>query len=149
MDYITLGFNWRISSITAALGISQMKKLDLAIEKRRKNAEYMTGELSTVNEIGPPYEPPGYYHIYQMYTVKAEKRDDLQNHLTEKGIMTKIYFQPVHLTEFYRKTLKYNVGELPISKRITEQVLALPMFPTLTKEDMDYVIENIKMFYNW
>ncbi len=147
LDHVTLGFNWRISSITAALGISQMKKLDMAIKKRRENAEYMTKKLSKIDEVTCPSQPPGYYHIFQMYTIKAKNRDELQNHLTEKRIMTKIYFQLAHLTEFYRKTFKYEAGELPVSEKLTNQVLTLPMFPNLTNENMDYIFDAIKSFY--
>jgi perosamine synthetase len=148
MDYIVLGYNWRMSNITASLGVSQMEKLDMVIRMRRKNAEYMTKKLSKIREITTPTVPPRYHHIYQMYTIKAEKRDALKKYLTEKRIMTQIYFQPVHLTEFYRKTFKYKVGELPTTEKITRQVLTLPMYPTLTEDDVNYVVESIKEFYN-
>lgn len=150
MDYVVLGFNWRMSNITAALGVSQMKKLNEAIEMRRKNADYLTKKLSEIDGIVPSTAPNGYYHVYQMYTIKVEegkeKRDAVRQHLTEKGIGTKIYFEPVHLTHFYRKKFGYKGGELPATEKLSEHVLALPMYPTLTREEMDYMLDSIKEF---
>jgi len=150
MDYVVLGFNWRMSNITAALGVSQMKKLNEAIEMRRKNADYLTQKLSEIDGIVPPTSPDDYYHVYQMYTVRVEegkeKRDALRQHLTEKGIGTKIYFEPVHLAHFYRKKFGYKGGEFPTTEKLSEHVLALPMYPTLTREEMDYTLDSIKEF---
>lgn len=151
MDYITLGYNWRMSNITAALGISQLKKLDKLIAMRRKNAAYMTMKLSTISEIETPNPIKGYFHVYQMYTIKirnGEKiRDRLKNYLGENGIMTKIYFPPIHLTRFYRERFGFSGGELPITEKTCRQVLTLPMYPTLTQSRMDYIVDNIKSFY--
>lgn len=148
MDYVVLGFNWRMSTITAALGITQMKKLDKVVELRRKNSTYLTRKLSEIDGIVPPSEPKGYYCIYQMYTMRVKegkkKRDALQKYLTDKGIGTKVFFEPVHLTHFYREKFKYKGGELPTTEKLSEQVLTLPMYPTLTREEMDYMSDTIK-----
>jgi len=150
MDYVVLGFNWRMSTMTAALGITQMKKLDKVVELRRKNSAYLTRKLSEIEGIVPPMEPKGYYCIYQMYTVRVKggkkRRDALQKYLTDKGIGTKVFFDPVHLTHFYREKFKYKGGELPTTEKLSEQVLTLPMYPTLTREEMDYMSNTIKEF---
>jgi len=148
-SYITLGYNFRMSSMTASLGISQLKKIDKIIRMRRKRAEYMTNKLSKIKEITLPIPPPGYLHVYQMYTIRVKEnlRDDLMKYLSEKGIMTKIYFPPVHLTNFYRNKLGYKGGELPITEKIASQVLSLPMYPTLTEEEIDYIAESINNFF--
>ena len=150
LDYITLGYNWRMSSITAALGISQMKKLDKVIELRRRNADYLTTKLSRVPGIELQNPPPGYFHVYQMYTIKVKGGRDVRNalkeHLAKKGIMSKTYFEPVHLTYFYRKMFRYEEGELPITEKISGEVLTLPMYPTLRREEMDYIIDSLSEF---
>jgi perosamine synthetase len=149
-DYITLGYNWRMSDITAALGLSQLGKLDKIIAMRRKNAAYMTEKISKMKEVEPPSPPKGYFHIYQMYTVKiknGENRNQLKSYLAEKGVMTTIYFSPVHLTPFYREKFGFSGGELPITEKISGQVLTLPMYPTLAQNEMDYIINNIKEFF--
>jgi len=152
MDYITLGYNYRMSDITAALGISQLAKIEEIIKMRRDKAEYLNKNLSKIKNLLPP-KPffDHYFHVYQMYTVRILKgkkmRDNLANHLAEKGVMTKIYFSPVHLTHFYKKELKYNC-KLPVTEEMSEQVLTLPLYPLLTIEEMDYIIDGIRVFFS-
>ena len=149
-DYIILGYNWRISSFTAALGISQMRKIDKVVEMRRKNAKYLTGRISKISGLLPPIPPEGYYHVYQMYTVRVEEgrrtRDGLKDFLAEKGIMSKVYFEPIHLTYFYRSKFGYVGGELPVTERLSGEVLTLPMYPALSFDEMDYIVNSIKEF---
>ena len=152
IDYTQLGYNFRMSDITAALGISQMKKVEKIIEMRRKIAEYMTNKLSKIDGIILPNTPEDYFYVYQMYTMRIEGgekvRDDLMNHLSKKGIATKIYFHPVHLTEFYKKKFGHNGGELPITEELSKQVLTLPIYPTLAIGEMDYIIGTINNFFS-
>ena len=144
MDYITLGYNFRMSNIVAALGIAQLKKVDKIIEMRRKNAEYLTARLKReTKEIIIPKSPKDYYHVYQMYTARVDSRDELMKHLADKGIMTKVYFPPVHLTHFYKNELGYTC-KLPVTEEISNQVLTLPMYPTLTREEMDYIVDLLR-----
>ncbi len=150
MDYVTLGYNWRISNITATLGISQLEKLAKVTEMRRRNAAYMSGKLLKVDAIEVPYAEEGFFHVYQMYTVKVRSgekaRDNLKNRLADNGVMTKVYFSPVHLTSFYREQFGFQGGELPVTENISGHVLTLPMYPSLTMDEMDYIADNIKDF---
>jgi len=150
MDYVTLGYNFRMSDITAALGIAQLKKIDNVIKMRRRNAEMLSNKLSRIAEIEIPLPADNLFHIYQMYTIKVRdgqvKRDALAAYLAEKGIMTKVYFLPVHFTHFYRNELRYDC-ELPVTERLSKQVLTLPMYPTLTENEIDYIADNIAAFF--
>lgn len=150
MDYLTLGYNFRMSNITAALGITQLKKIEKIIKLRRQKIAYLTKKLKDLKEIQLPIPPKNYFHLYQMYTIRIKDglktRDALKNYLNKKGIMAKVYYYPVHLTYFYKKKLKYKLS-LPITEKISEQVLTLPMYPTLTKKEMDYIVKEIKNFY--
>ena len=147
MEYITLGYNFRMSNITAALGIAQLRKADRIIEMRRKNVEYLIMGLKDTKEITIPESPKDYYNVYQMFTimVSANSRDKLVKYLADKGVMTKVYFTPVHLTHFYKNKLGYTC-KLPVTEKLSKQVLTLPMYPTLTKEEIDYMVEEIKNF---
>ena len=148
MDYVSLGYNLRMSNITAALGVAQIKKVDKLIEMRRKNAEYLNKKLLGIEGITIPKAPNNFFHVYQMYTIRLNNqktRDNLLNHLKDKGIMTKVYFSPVHLTEFYRKQ-GHREGELPATERVSKEVLTLPMYPSLKREEMDYITQEIKNF---
>ena len=149
MDYITLGYNFRMSNIVAALGITQLKKVDKIIEIRRNNAEYLTTKLKREIKkmIITPNSPRDYHHVYQMYTIRVNNyRDDLMKYLADRGIMTKVYFSPVHLTHFYKNELGYS-HRLSITEEISREVLTLPMYPTLTRMDMDYMVEKITRFF--
>lgn len=147
-NYIQSGYNFRMSNITAALGVAQMRKLNKIIKMRRENAEYLTAKLNqVVKEIVTPNSPDDYYHVYQMYTTKiCERRDLLAKYLFDRGIMTKVYFSPVHLTHFYKNELGY-ICELPVTEDMSNRVLTLPMYPTLSREEMDYIVGMIKMFF--
>lgn len=151
MDYVTLGYNFRMSDITAALGISQLEKIDRVIELRRRNAKMLSGKLTRIAEIEVPHPPDSFFHVYQMYTIRVkegkEKRDALAAYLAERGIMSKVYFLPVHFTHFYKNKLGYNC-ELTITERVSQQVLTLPMYPTLTEDEIDYIADTIMAFFS-
>ncbi len=147
LDYVSLGYNFRMSNITAALGIAQLHKIDYVIQRRRENAEYLTEKLNRLApQIKTPNPPDGYYHLFQMYTIEAPKRDELMNYLGQHGIMAKVYFPPVHLSHFYKNVLKMKPN-LPVTEKTAERVLTLPMYPDLTKDEMDYMVEKIQRFY--
>jgi perosamine synthetase len=147
LDYIQAGYNYRLPGINAALILSQFKKFHTIIRMRRERAAYYTKKLSKIKEIRTPTEAKGEYHVYQLYTIELpdkKTRDHLQNTLTKTKIMTKIYFEPVHLKTYYRKEFNYGKNDLPITEKIAEKVLTLPLYPSLTKKDMDYVISTIE-----
>lgn len=146
LDYITLGYNFRMPTMCAALGSSQLKKINDIIKMRRNNASYLIKNLPK-EHITIPDLPTDYYHVYQLFTIRVKQniRDNLMKYLLDKGIMSKIYFDPIHLTHFYKK-FGYKNGDLPITEKISKEVLSLPIYPTLTKEEMDYMIDNINRF---
>jgi perosamine synthetase len=152
LDYVTLGYNYRMSDITAALGLSQLAKIERLIKARREKAEYLNKRLSKVERLLTP-KPcfDNYFHVYQMYTVRLPEgkkaRDDLADYLGKKGVATKIYFSPVHLTHFYKKELKYKI-RLPTTEKMSEQVLTLPLYPTLSEQEMNYAIDNVESFFS-
>jgi perosamine synthetase len=150
MQYVTLGYNFRMSTMTAALGIAQMEKIDDIIRMRRQNAERYTDGLSKIPGIITPTISNGYFQVYQIYTIRLEAadgtRDRLKNHLARHGIMSKVYFDPVHLTKFYREQLGHKEGELPETEKISKQVLTLPMYPELKREEIDYIVKQIADF---
>jgi len=151
MDYVTLGYNFRMSDITAALGIAQLKKIDMAVELRRKNTEMLSLKLSQIAEIEVPRPPDNFFHVYQMYTIRVkggrERRDALSAYLAKQGIMTKVYFHPVHQTHFYKNKLGYKC-DLPITESLSRQVLTLPMYPRLTEHEIDFIADQVATFFS-
>jgi len=150
-DYVALGYNFRMSNILAGLGISQLEKIKKIIAKRRTNAEYLNKKLVELKNITTPRVAENVFIVYQLYTIKVnagrEIRDALKKYLNSKGIMAKVYFDPIHLTDFYKRAYGFKKGDLPITERLSEQVLTLPMYPDLTKQEMDYIAKNIKYFF--
>jgi len=151
MDYVSLGYNFRMSDITAALGIAQFKKIDKVIEMRRGNAKILSARLSGIAEIEVPHPPDNFFHAYQMYTIRVkegkEKRDALSAYLARQGIMTKVYFYPVHQTHFYKNKLGYKC-DLPITECLSRQVLTLPMYPALTEHEIDFIAYQVATFFS-
>ena len=126
-----------------------MNKIDKIIKMRREKAKYYDKKLSTIENIKTPSYLKNHYHVYQMYTIQLNSeisRNALQKNLTKAGIMTKVYFTPVHLTSFYKETFNYKKGDLPITEQISKQVLTLPLYPTLTIKKMDDVIDTVKNY---
>jgi perosamine synthetase len=152
MQYVTLGYNFRMSTMTAALGIAQMEKIDEIIRMRRENATYLTEGLSKIEGIETSKEPQDYFHVYQMYTIRLKGkggiRDRLKEYLAQHGIMSRIYFDPIHLTQFYQREFGFREGYLPLTEKIASEVLTLPMYPTLTREEMNYIAEQIEDFFD-
>jgi len=149
-EYSGVGYNWRMSTMVASLGISQLSKLDKLVSMRQNNAKYITERISKHKEIEPPYVPDGFTHIYQMYSIKLpdkKTRDLLHEYLLKNKIFCKIYFDPIHLTSYYRKNFDMAQGSLPVTEAISSRILTLPMYPNMTNEEKDYLITMIDNFF--
>lgn len=147
LDYIQTGYNYRMPSINAALVLSQFKKFNTIIRIRREKAAYLSKRLSKIKSIQTPTESNGENNVYQLYTIRLpdkSTRDRLQEYLTHAGIMTKVYFEPIHLKTYYKKEFHYKQGDFPVTEKMSETLLTLPLYPTLTKKEMDYMITMIK-----
>ena len=148
-NYISIGYNWRMSSITAALGLSQFDKLDKIIQLRRKHAIFYESKLKNIKEIKLLEQPKEHLHVYQLFTIRMRNnlmRNKLQKFLANKGIMTKIFFEPAHLSNFYKKSGFYK-KTLPNTEKISKTVLSLPIFPGLKSEEIRYICDSIQEFF--
>ena len=148
-NYISIGYNWRMSSMTAALGLSQFDKLDRIIQLRRRHARFYVSKLKKINEIKLPDEPKDHLHVYQLFTIQLKNnliRHKLQKFLASKGIMTKVFFEPIHLSKFYKKS-GFGKKSLSNTEKIGRTVLSLPIFPGLKSEEITYICDSIKEFF--
>jgi len=148
MDYVSLGFNYRLSNITASLGISQINKVDEIIEMRRKRAAYMTSKMHEIKEVITPISLDAYFNVYQLYSIRvnAKLRDKLSKYLAEAGIMTKVYFSPIHKTRFYLKNSE-TTPKLPITDKISDEILSLPIYPDIKNTEITYICNKINSFF--
>ena len=143
-DYISLGYNLRMSSITAALGLSQLEKVEKIISMRREVASKYNDALSNLSGLQTPMEKPGCRNVYQLYSVlfdSHESRDRTQKTLADKGVMSKVYFDPIYNTQFYKSFGKVS---LPVTEDISRRVLTLPLYPGMSDEDISYVVTIIE-----
>ena len=146
-DYTQIGYNFRMSSISAGLVLSQFNKIDKIIKMRREKAQYYDKKLSKIKVIKTPKQIKNHFHVFQMYTIQLDdekNRNAIQKELSKAGIMTKVYFTPVHLTTFYKEKFGYQKGDLPITEEISKKVITLPLYPRLKNNQMDYIIRSIK-----
>ena len=142
-----VGFNSRLDAIQAAVLQAKLPHLERWSAKRAENAAYYTAALGEIAEIGTPYIEPANNCIFNQYTIRVERRDELQAYLKERGIGTAIYYPlPLHLQTCFGY-LGYKEGSLPESERAAKQVLSLPIFPELTHQQLDRVIGAIRAFY--
>jgi dTDP-4-amino-4,6-dideoxygalactose transaminase len=140
-----LGFNSRLDALQAALLRTKLPYLNQWIKLRRKIAATYRQELQNVKEIKLPRDSED--HTYNQFTIATAKRDGLRNFLKENGVETTIYYPlALHLQPVFRP-LKYKDGSLPVSEKLTRQVLSLPIFPELTESEQSYVINKIKQFF--
>lgn len=139
----TLGYNYRISDMQAALGISQLQRADDGLKRRKEIAKkYDLAFASMGKQIRLPKYDSG--HAFHLYIIQVEDRLGLYNHLRANNIFTQVHYIPVHTMPYY-KSLQQNIS-LPVSEKYYQHCLSLPMFPTLTEEEQNFVIQKIIEF---
>ncbi|MBN1353340.1 MAG: DegT/DnrJ/EryC1/StrS family aminotransferase, partial [Candidatus Omnitrophica bacterium] len=149
-EAFTAGYNYRMSSILAAIGIEQLKKLDGMNRKRRANAAYLNRRL-VFPELEMPFEGANSFHVYQMYTVRTKgiNRDEFISGLREKGVMASVHFTPpVHMQRYYARTYNYGKGDLPVTEDVSDRIVTLPMYPGLTRKELDYIVRSVEHVVN-
>ncbi len=141
------GHNFRMPNHLAAIGYSQLKRIEKFNQARNKIAELYNSELSKhFNKIKTPLKPKGYTHSYQMYTITVESkiRNKLLHFLKENNIEASAHFDPPLHTQKYLK--KYFKKKLPVTDKLSKEIITLPIFPDMTKKEVLYVIRTIKKF---
>ena len=140
-----IGYNSRLDSLQAAVLRVKLKKLNEWIDKRctiaaRYNEAFLDAGITT------PKVADGNTHTYHQYTIAVDDRDEFLQHLNDKGIAARVYYPvPLHLQPCY-KELGYSIGSFPVAEEICEKVLSLPVYPELTEEQIEYVIQTVKSF---
>lgn len=145
-----IGLNSRLDNIQAAVLEVKLKHIDKWNEGRILNAEWYNKKFAEAGLIGDFINVPysnGCGHVYNQYVIRAGNRDGLAKHLKNNGVGCEIYYPiPLHLQECY-KNLGYKEGDFPISEFAAKETLALPVYPELSMEQKEYVVENVRKFY--
>jgi len=155
--YDTIGGNFRLDALQAAILRVKLKHLNGWHEARMQNALYYDQKFieSGLVENGSVKIPATVYtdsnvrnyHIYNQYVIRANKRNELQEFLKSKGVPTAIYYPlPLHLQECF-SNLGYKKGDFPVSEKAADEVLALPIYPELSRDQQDYIVSTVQEFY--
>jgi dTDP-4-amino-4,6-dideoxygalactose transaminase len=140
------GWNSRLDEMQAAILRVKLCHLGEWQRARRSNAAEYTRLLQEIPGVMPPAEPEGFGHVYYQYTIRIEKRDDLHRHLAERKIGSTVYYPcPLHLQPLYA-SLGHKAGDFPHAERAAQEVLSLPMYPELRKDQIARVVETIAEF---
>ncbi|WP_321430925.1 DegT/DnrJ/EryC1/StrS family aminotransferase [uncultured Methanolobus sp.] len=133
-----LGYNLRMTDISAAIGMVQLKRLPDYIEARQRNAKMLNEGLKSIGGVECPVVRGNCGHVFHQYTIRARKRDQLADYLKEKGIGSGIYYPiPIHRQPYY-KELGYN-DTLMVTEKASREVLSLPVHPGVTKDDINTI----------
>lgn len=139
-----LGYNYRLTDFQAALGSSQLSRADEGLERRRAIAQKYD-EAFTGTTIRPLVSHEQNGHAYHLYVIESEDRKGLYDHLRSANIFAQVHYIPVHTLPYYQKQ-GYKKGDFPIAEAYYQQCLSLPMYPTITDEELDYVISKVLEF---
>lgn len=137
-----LGYNYRISDINCALGISQLKRAGQGTKKRNEIAKKYNNAFKGIDQIITPYVFNSVVHAYHLYVIQVEDRKGLYDYLKTKGINTQVHYIPVHLQPFY-KNMGWKEGDFPVAESYYNRCLSLPMYPTLSDSQQLFVIQSI------
>jgi len=149
-EMIKLGFNYRMTDLHAALGISQIKKLDSFAKRRREIIKKYNLAFEGVNWLTTPFNQPGLESAFHLYILKFDfqhlkkSKDLVMEELKKKNIGTQVHYIPVHTQPYYKNKYGYKWGDYPIAEEYYQQALSIPLYPKMKDEDVEYVIESIK-----
>lgn len=148
-DVVELGYNYRLNEVQAALGISQLERIEEGIKRRIKVAHHYNRKLKH-NRLILPHEAPNRSHIFHLYSIRVLKdsagksRNDMFKKLADNQIGASVHYIPLNKMSFYKKFLDRKPKTFPVAERVYRGILSLPIFPTITKEEIDFISAKIR-----
>jgi dTDP-4-amino-4,6-dideoxygalactose transaminase len=140
-----LGYNSRLDAIQAAVLRVKLRRIDAWNERRRKIAARYTEQFDGFVET--PVVMDGCTHVYHQYTIRTDRRDELREHLKQAGVATAVHYpMPLHLQPAFQY-LGYAEGDFPVAEEMSARVLSLPVYPELTDDQVEYVADTVKSFF--
>lgn len=144
LEHERLGYNYRMTEMSAALGITQLRRLEDILAKRERVARWYTDRLSDLEWIRPPVVRPNVRMSWFVYTITLSEslsRNAVMQAMMEEGIPTRAYFSPVHLQGYIRELFGTHEGMLPITESVAGRTMALPFHSNLSEDEVDEVVE--------
>jgi UDP-4-amino-4,6-dideoxy-N-acetyl-beta-L-altrosamine transaminase len=142
MEMQSLGYNYRIPDVLCALGVSQLSRAAEALKRRHEIADRYTAAFTGSPATLPVYDKG---HGFHLYIIQTARRKELYDHLRTKNIFCQVHYIPTHLMPYYRQ-FGWKKGDFRLAEEYYEQCLSLPMYPTLTVEEQEYVIKSVLDF---
>lgn len=141
-EHVMLGYNMRMTDLTAAIGLVQLRHLKQWNSVRQENAAYLSAKLSEMNGIVPPNVREQGEHVFHQYTIRIPNRDRAAQSLRERGVGVGIHYPtPIHQQPLYRQLGYTDI--LPVAEAASQEVLSLPVHPSLTRNDLDAIIHAL------
>ncbi|MGD8454673.1 MAG: DegT/DnrJ/EryC1/StrS family aminotransferase [Phycisphaerae bacterium] len=150
LAHVRLGYNYRLSDVSSAIGVEQMRRLDEIIAKRARVAGWYMDRLADerriwLQDISPQVQMSWFVFVVRLTDdYKPEQRDQILKQLTERGIGTNNYFTPIHLQPFYREQFGYKPGDFPVTEALASRTIALPFHNNLTEADVEHVVRTFR-----
>jgi len=145
-DMVTLGRNYRMTDIQAALGISQAKKIDRFVQKRTKLSQFYHELLQEIPQIQLPVILENVTHAWHLYTILLDgiKRDAVFTYLKSSNIGVNLHYIPTYHFSYYQKNHPQNSSLFPVTEDVFNHILTLPLYPELREEDIQFIVETLK-----
>ncbi|MDO8435346.1 MAG: UDP-4-amino-4,6-dideoxy-N-acetyl-beta-L-altrosamine transaminase [bacterium] len=149
-EQVELGYNYRITDIQCALGLSQLKKLPMFLERRRAIVERYNAAFGMLDMVRIPAQAPdreSFFHLYVLlfdFERIGKSRSQVMGELKDRGVLSQVHYIPVHLQPYYQRTFGTRAGDCPVAEWYYERCLSLPLFPRMTDEDVDRVINAVR-----
>lgn len=148
LDHTRLGFNYRMSDVTAAIGIAQVAKLDEMLAARAKVAGWYTESLGAIDGVTTPLADAGAakrsWFVYVVQLPTGADRPEVMERLKAEGISSKPYMPAIHLQPYFRERFGHAPGDFPIAEDIAERSLALPFYPSMRREEVDRAVSALE-----
>lgn len=142
-EIVDNGFKYNTTDLASSLGIEQLKKLEQMNSARFKIAEIYSQEFSKQKNIIIPTVKTDRTSAWHLYIIKVSNRDELYEKLKEVGIGTSVHFIPVHMHPYYKNKFRYKETDYPVANINFKKILSLPIFPGMSEEEIQYVVENV------
>lgn len=149
-DVVALGYNYRIDEIRSAIGLTQLRKLERNNQRRAEATHVYKERLQDIDGISIPFthiNSISSYHIFPIVLQQGSARQSFMHFMREKGIQTSIHYPPVHTFAHYRSSCQ--PGSLPITEEVATRIVTLPLYPGITREQVEHVIETVQQWSIW